>query len=442
MSCSCHKPDGSKNIEGRVAPDSQCTTCALKHVEMAKEAWGEFLYEEENRRWCARHLRLAVEHLKIDHKDEALKCRETANIIELALDKDKKDVKIRLDKLYSRLLDLFKSDQPEYVQRLDGLQDLSSSSFSEVSSESVETIPIPNVNPDDVKTISIPNFTSDMNGGVMPLSMDTEKEESALPLETVFSSPFFNMMGQPIDRGTDIIIPLGPGSKSDNDELKILLRSIERNCTGIKRIILATRHVPEWLNKSKFTIVPLDDPEEHLKDANLIYKTLEVIKRCRVQSFVWCADDNVFMKEVKLDEIPRLHNPRGRNAFSPERKWCRRVINTFDYFKQLGIDIDYNFETHTPQYFRDAQGLLKAMEKVDYREQPGLTIMTAFYCSLKDVDKGLLQQDYKETFESAESVRNAKFDKMYVGYNDRAFIDGGLRERLFKVFKDKSRYES
>lgn len=123
MSCACHGIKGER-VEGRTEPDSQCTTCALKHVEMAMEAWGEFLYEEDNRRWCARHLRLAVEHLKIDHRDTALKCREAANVIELALDKDRGDVAAMLSRLYHETLELFRKDRPEYTANLARLRNL------------------------------------------------------------------------------------------------------------------------------------------------------------------------------------------------------------------------------------------------------------------------------------------------------------------------------
>lgn len=122
MSCSCHGKKGER-IEGKVAPDSQCTTCALKHVEMAMEAWGEFTYEEDNRRWCARHLRLSVEHLKDDHRETAIRCREIATTIEMAQDKSRGDVKDNLHTLYKEVLELFKADHPDYVERLSKLQD-------------------------------------------------------------------------------------------------------------------------------------------------------------------------------------------------------------------------------------------------------------------------------------------------------------------------------
>ena len=45
----------------------------------------------------------------------------------------------------------------------------------------------------------------------------------------------------------DIIIPLGNGSKSNNDELKILLRSLEKNGRNFRNIIVVTAEPPPWL---------------------------------------------------------------------------------------------------------------------------------------------------------------------------------------------------
>lgn len=123
MACKCHGTTKNE-VNGKVAANDQCTTCALKHIEMAMVAWGEFLYEEENRRWVAAHLRLAVEHLKIDHKQTAIEVRDVAVAIELANDKSKNDIRDRLESIHSEVLELFKADNPDYAERLSKLKDL------------------------------------------------------------------------------------------------------------------------------------------------------------------------------------------------------------------------------------------------------------------------------------------------------------------------------
>lgn len=423
MSCSCHGKKGEV-VNGKVEPDSQCTTCALKHVEMAQAAWGEFTYEEDNRGWCAGHLRLAVEHLKLDHRNEALECREVANIMELALDKDIREVRDKLGMLHDKVLELFKKDHPEYVGRLEKIKLL-----SQLKQTSFETEP-----PMSVFETELPINTIKVAES-LPQTQDTSELifKTELPEEIVLEEP---------TGPVDIIIPLGPGSVSGDAELKILLRSVEAHAKNLGRVLIATTHIPDWLDTDSVTIVPLEDTEPHNKDANLIYKTTETIRQCNVSHFVWCADDNVFMRDVDLDKIPRLYNPRGRNDFSGEGTWSRRVANTFDYFKHnYGIDVGYNFETHTPQYFSHAKALVKALDPVDYREQPGLTIMTTFRFVMNDLDKGDRQDYQKETFEMADTVKTARFDKLFVGYNDRAFVAGNLKDKLLTVFNKKSKYE-
>ena len=45
----------------------------------------------------------------------------------------------------------------------------------------------------------------------------------------------------------DIIIPLGTGSKNNNDELRLFLRSIEKNGIGYRKIIVVASEIPNWL---------------------------------------------------------------------------------------------------------------------------------------------------------------------------------------------------
>jgi hypothetical protein len=87
--------------------------------------WGEFQYEEANRRKVAGQLRLAVDHLKYDHTDLALRCRNVAMRIEYAQDASKRDIQDTLADLLNAVLPLFYADNPEVKKRLDALPTLS-----------------------------------------------------------------------------------------------------------------------------------------------------------------------------------------------------------------------------------------------------------------------------------------------------------------------------
>lgn len=123
MACGCHGKN-KEYVGNGVQPDDQCTACASKHINIARELWGEFQYEETNRRKVAGQLRLAVEHLKYDHTELALHCRDTAMIIEESRDINKRDVRDCIQHLLDDALILFYKDNPEAKGRFEKLTNL------------------------------------------------------------------------------------------------------------------------------------------------------------------------------------------------------------------------------------------------------------------------------------------------------------------------------
>ena len=343
-------------------PDSQCLMCAMKHVGMAMEAIEELTYERDNRDFAINHLRLAIEHTKLDWRDVAIKMRDATVMIDLVQDKPGQLHKV-LKGILEELHRLYDGEHPEQARKLKEMR-------------------------------------------------DREK--------------------------VDIIIPLGNGSQFDNFELKILLRSIDRHCSDVGRVIIATDCAPSWLDKSAVTIVEAHDNDRGCKDVNLIDKTIAAIAQCGVERFCWCADDNVFLQDCELKHIPLLYN-RRRQELDDSTKWRRRVLHTLDYFEARGVHLEHEFESHAPQYFDDAQGLIRAMAGIDYRTPPGLTIMTAFRASMGDTEGGYHKDLYKETYEGEVDEAAFSCSHMFAGYNDAGFMS--LMHRLFQIFPEPSRYE-
>ena len=235
----------------------------------------------------------------------------------------------------------------------------------------------------------------------------------------------------------DLVIPLGVGSKSDNDELRILLRSAERNAIGLGRVIIPTQAPPKWLRNA--IVVSCGDPLQHNKDGNLINKVLTALVREKVTGdFILAADDNVFCQPVNVSEIPMLYNTKGIGDFDPKgNRWRVRMLNTMEYLIGQGWPSDRNYETHTPQVF-NAQKVLTGMQGIDYVSEPGFGIYSLFRCVSGEFPN-VTQNKCKTTHENVASA-DAPIDRMFAGYNDSAFLNG-LRERLFEMFPDKSRFE-
>lgn len=240
---------------------------------------------------------------------------------------------------------------------------------------------------------------------------------------------------------TDLIVPLGYGSKSSDDELKIMLRSAERNALGLGRVIVVSDHVPGWLDVSQVVLVDEGDHFLHNKDANLIVKTLKAIDQCAVERFCWCSDDCAFNLPIRLSRIPLLISSRDRSEFSGESVWHRRVRNTFSWAESLGVRLESTYDVHCPQFFDDAATLSRRMKEVDFETEPGLTIMTAFRVVMGETEGALRQPAWKNTVEGNFSDgRSQELGRHFIGYNDRGFATG-LREWLFRKFPEKSRFE-
>ena len=236
----------------------------------------------------------------------------------------------------------------------------------------------------------------------------------------------------------DLIIPLGGGSKSKNDELRLFLRSLEKYGRGIRDVIIVASDPPAWLQNVR--IIQMDDPLKHNKDGNIILKDLAAATSDDITpEFIWTSDDCVLLSEFDFESLPPVFNGRCKADF-PENGsiWQRRVRRTFEYLESRGLRLPHNYEAHTPQRF-PTRKLLRAMRNVDYQTGIGYTINTLFY-GLLGITGGFDQAIFKRTCETESAGKDAQLSRMLCGYNDRAFA-GCLRARLFKLFPDKSKYE-
>lgn len=239
---------------------------------------------------------------------------------------------------------------------------------------------------------------------------------------------------------TDVIIPLGSGSKSGNDELRLLLRSLEMNAANLGRIAVVSEDFPEWLTGVERIIH--GDRFAHNKDANMIEKVIAGMTHLDCADFVLCSDDNIVNRECDMDKLPILYNSRTQDAFGPDfargqwPRWHRRMYHTFWLAEQMGAELHHNYETHCPQRF--SARLKWNLDQINYRAGVGFGIYTTFRLC-EGITGGEEQSPYKTTHEEANSVAKP-MDRMFVGYNDKAFLNG-LRERLFNRFPEKSKYE-
>lgn len=244
--------------------------------------------------------------------------------------------------------------------------------------------------------------------------------------------------GTPID----YIIPLGKGSRSKNDELRILLRSLEKNAYNLGRVIIVSQCAPDWLRN--VIVVPMNDILPHNKDGNIISKILAGIRTVGINGeFVWSADDLVLVRPLDLATLPPIYNRNGRTHFveeakKPKHRWHERMVRTFDLAAELKLKLECNYEAHTMQRL-NANELLNAISTIDYESGLGYGIMSLF-AMLTGRMGGEPQERWKTCHETEESAKADFGCVPFVQYNDKSFLNG-LRSRLFQAFPMKSKYE-
>ena len=233
----------------------------------------------------------------------------------------------------------------------------------------------------------------------------------------------------------DLIIPLGNGSKSDNDELKILLRSVEKNGVGVRDVVVVTDVPPKWLTGVR--IVDQGDPLSKNKDGNLLGKMLAAITGDGItDEFAWSSDDCVLLKPFDYSAVPPTYNSRGKEDFPADGTiWQRRVRRTFELLEARGLTLAHNYESHMPHRY-PTRKVIRALRNVDFRSGIGYSMNTLLH-GLLGITGGFDQKIFKETCERESGWR---LDRTLAGYNDTAFL-GGLREELFRRFPHKSKYE-
>ena len=239
----------------------------------------------------------------------------------------------------------------------------------------------------------------------------------------------------------DVVIPLSNESCSNNDELRICLRSIDKYAEDVGRVIICTTADVPWLS-GNVDILAIPDSERHLKDANLIHKVLTAIEQKSITGkFAFFSDDQCILKSLRLAELPPIYNNRSKEHFNKTTasRWQNRLLNTFNFLENRGIKLTHNYESHTPQVY-EAPKVIKAMTNINYRIQPGFTINTLFM-GLIGITGGVIQNKMKVTLENEkDSIDNLPLDKYFCGYKDEGF-QSGLRELLFKEFSNPCKYE-
>jgi len=232
----------------------------------------------------------------------------------------------------------------------------------------------------------------------------------------------------------NVIIPLGKGSKADNEEARYAIRSMVENLRDLGEIIIVGEY-PSWCKGLKH--IPMDDIRYPIKDCNIIAKLKKAVEDpAMTEKFIYWCDDMMLLQRRWSYQLPvsvRNIYTNPDDSRYVKTGWFKALKKTHERF---GIGSKY-YEPHTPMYCDTAE-FLKMCDEYNWKNG-GCITHTLYYNYAKEKP---YDNDTLHTYSPKGTVQDIidKVDgKTIVGYTDNSRSD--VLRWAEKYFPKQSRYE-
>lgn len=272
-----------------------------------------------------------------------------------------------------------------------------------------------------------------------------------------------------------VMIPLGSGSKWNDNELRYTLRSIDTNFDFEYDVTIYSDHKIDWIQNATVTQVPRYYPDYAKKYFSGVlhyenyYDTLNKLKTASLsedlsEEVLYVYDDILCLKKQNIDEIRKvyaggMYKDNPNYWMNPKRnKWRNTIAQAIE--RARGFGEVYLYETHLPRLYHKSK--LKEMfklfplENMEIPYAPATLYFNMFYNKPDynyKVSKESLDNDIKagfygtpntlcDTFPSKlpKQIELAVRNKIWVNYNDAGLTEP-MKEWIQKRFPNKSKFE-
>lgn len=151
----------------------------------------------------------------------------------------------------------------------------------------------------------------------------------------------------------NIVIPLGYGSRWNNNELRYCLRSIQQHVHGWERIILVGV-MPDWMQPhDRLMHIPMDDkPGARLKEQNIHRKIMAAIQSGYAgERFLFMNDDHFILHDIDIANFPTHFKGLLIDAIGKcdrHNMYRTTLSNTLHYCAGKGVKLVRDYDTHAP----------------------------------------------------------------------------------------------
>ena len=245
----------------------------------------------------------------------------------------------------------------------------------------------------------------------------------------------------------DILYVIGDGSKYDNLELRMSLRSICKYGTNIGKIIIVGKP-PKWLSKEAVCLEVED--KYHYKHQNILLCIEEAIDRGLVHGdFLYSSDDHFYVKNVDFNRYPYFVKGELRYTANPTDRFyqyhkslcdTRRLCTKYG-LPTLNYSQHCNTHMHT-EVFKSIRHIIRESYKLPYGVEPTSIIMNAWQ-TWDNPPQVVERKDMKiMEAKSKEDILMQIGDRDCFSISDRAFQKGYLMQFFNDEYSIKTVFES
>jgi len=250
-----------------------------------------------------------------------------------------------------------------------------------------------------------------------------------------------------LEQRISIVIPYK--NIGDDDELRLVLRSIEKNAKFNYQVVILGEPL-EWINPENVVVL-----NEHVATAAVNPKAFNVIDKMRNACqnklidnlMLMTYDDIIFLNPVTKEDITEvvangLIPEDPKHPWTASAVWVGIMLDTLAALKRNKMST-YNCETHLPRLF-DKEKLAALFEKFGFKKRA--YCFPTLYYNEYFTEMRCLDTEPKNTkvglyFNDDYANKVADFDThLFLNWSQNQWTEE-LKEKLFELFPEKSQFE-
>lgn len=242
---------------------------------------------------------------------------------------------------------------------------------------------------------------------------------------------------------TDILIPLGQGSRQNDLELRYCLRSIEKHLREVGNVVIVGEQRLDWL-ANVIWVYGRDNPNGWMR-ANNIYRKIEIAIKSGAgtllsDNFLFMNDDHFLLTDFDAREFPFYH--RSEIALAS-------LVKNWPQYMQMKNTVEvlpgpkYDFDVHCPIVYNKHR-FIEVFENLEWPEY-GYGIKS-MYCNqpmniynwslVKCGDLKFGEPLMKDT------IYQVLAGRQWFSIGDKCLKSGAMKEVLSELYPNKSKYEA